>query len=208
MKVIQDVKIIDQIKLLPNVLSKEECDYLINFFKKNQSKANSESSLKYLEKEFKHEYMKDNFKCVSCMNGLDDKALQIAVKGLQTMILNYVIFQKTTFSKMLEPTFFCSSDNIRVLRYGEGEEIIDHLDMSEEIRMSCSINLNEDYEGGDFSFFHGKHKIKLKQGQGMMFPAENIWIHAVDKITKGARYSINCFLKRNGKVRIVQPKVI
>jgi len=28
----------------------------------------------------------------------------------------------------------------------------------------------------------------------MLFPAEPIWIHGTEPITKGIRYSINCFL--------------
>ena len=28
----------------------------------------------------------------------------------------------------------------------------------------------------------------------MIFPAEPIWIHGTEPITKGVRYSINCFL--------------
>ena len=28
----------------------------------------------------------------------------------------------------------------------------------------------------------------------MLFPAEPVWIHGTEPITKGARYTINCFL--------------
>ena len=28
----------------------------------------------------------------------------------------------------------------------------------------------------------------------MIFPAEPIWIHGTDPVTKGTRYCINCFL--------------
>jgi hypothetical protein len=30
----------------------------------------------------------------------------------------------------------------------------------------------------------------------MLFPAEPVWIHGTEPITKGARYSINCFLRQ------------
>ena len=113
------------------------------------------------------------------------------------------MFQKINFSKSLIPFFWSHTNNIRLLRYREGEEIKDHLDMNDQNRMSCSINLNDNYEGGAFSFFHGKHKINLKQGQGMVFPAETIWVHGVEKITKGTRYSINCFLQRQGMFQCI-----
>ena len=34
----------------------------------------------------------------------------------------------------------------------------------------------------------------FKTGDAIIFPAEPIWIHGTEPITKGSRYSINCFL--------------
>lgn len=202
MKRIQDLKIIDQIRLIPNILSKEECQLLINYFEKNQQDAILEESGKLYENKasgFHREV--DNFKALKL--NTDSEALRICLKGIKVCLINYLMFQKINFSKSLIPYFWSHTNNIRILRYREGEEIKDHLDMSDEIRMSCSINLNDNYEGGAFSFFHGKHKINLKQGQGMVFPAETIWVHGVEKITKGTRYSVNCFLKRQGMFQCI-----
>jgi hypothetical protein len=202
-KNIQDLKIIDQIRLVPNVFSKEECNYLIDVFEKHKDKTFLESSLKYSDKENKTEHQTDNFHALSLMDNKDLKALQIAVKGIQTMLVNYLSFQKTNFSKSLTSRYNNSTNNIRILKYAEGEEIKDHLDMNKSNRASCSINLNENYEGGVFSFFHGKYKINLKQGQGMIFPTEPIWIHGVEKIIKGSRYSVNCFLGSDGNLKCI-----
>jgi len=38
----------------------------------------------------------------------------------------------------------------------------------------------------------------------MLFPAEPIWIHGTEPITKGTRYTINCFL--HSKVNLVDMK--
>lgn len=202
MKRIQDLKIIDQIKLIPNVLSKEECQLLINHFKKNQQDSKIEVSGKlYENKEPGFHEEEDNFAALRLET--DSEALRICLKGINICLNNYLLFQKVNFSKSLVPLYWNHTNNIRILRYREGEEIKDHVDMNEEVRMSCSINLNDNYEGGAFSFFHGKHKINLKQGQGMVFPAETIWIHGVDKVTKGTRYSVNCFLKKHGMFKCI-----
>ena len=50
--------------------------------------------------------------------------------------------------------------------------------------------------GGEFRFFNGQEKSNLSEGEAMLFPAEPIWIHGTEPVTKGARYSINCFLKQ------------
>ena len=202
MKRIQDLKIIDQIRLVPNVLSQEECQLLINYFEKNQQDAATESSGKIYENRESGFYREeDNF--AALLLNTDSEALRICLKGIKVCLINYLMFQKINFSKSLIPFFWSHTNNIRLLRYREGEEIKDHLDMNDQNRMSCSINLNDNYEGGAFSFFHGKHKINLKQGQGMVFPAETIWVHGVEKITKGTRYSINCFLQRQGMFQCI-----
>ncbi len=122
-------------------------------------------------------------------------ALNEAKKYISIMITNYVLYIK---SKKISPTFsnvlIGSSDNIRILKYEVGQSIEDHCDVSANIRASCTLNLNEDYEGGEFRFFDGQIKDSYKTGDAMIFPAEPIWIHGTEPKTKGTRYSINCFL--------------
>ena len=111
------------------------------------------------------------------------------------MVINYVAYIK---SKGISPNFnshlINSSQNIRILKYEEGQCIKDHCDVDYRTRASCTLNLNEDYEGGEFRFFDGQIKDTYKTGDAMIFPAEPIWIHGTEPITKGTRYSINCFL--------------
>ena len=86
-------------------------------------------------------------------------------------------------------------DNIRILKYEKGQCIKDHTDVGHDTRGSCTLNLNENYEGGEFRFFDGQIKESFKTGDAMLFPAEPIWIHGTEPVTKGSRYSINCFLQ-------------
>ena len=78
-----------------------------------------------------------------------------------------------------------------------GQSIIDHSDVDYRTRASCTLNLNEDYEGGEFRFFNGQIKESFKTGDAILFPAEPIWIHGTEPIIKGTRYAINCFLHMN-----------
>ena len=87
------------------------------------------------------------------------------------------------------------TDNIRIIKYGVGQSIKDHSDLEQLTRGSLTINLNDDYEGGEFRFFGGRLKVNLSAGEAMLFPAEPIWIHGTEPVTKGTRYCINCFLK-------------
>ena len=65
----------------------------------------------------------------------------------------------------------------------------------EMIHASCTIALNDEYEGGDFTFWNGKHTVKLKQGDAMIWPADPFWVHEVTAVTKGCRYATNTFIQ-------------
>ena len=118
----------------------------------------------------------------------------VAKKYIGIMITNYVFYIQNTVCPTFDKNLIADSINIRILKYEEGQYIKDHADVTRNIRASCTLNLNEDYEGGEFRFFNGQEKISFKTGDALIFPAEPIWIHGTEPITKGVRYSINCFL--------------
>ena len=86
------------------------------------------------------------------------------------------------------------SHKLRLMKYEKGAKIHPHVDHAPHVYGSCTFNLNENYEGGEFRFFNGQIKEIFTTGDAMMFPAEPIWIHGTEPITKGTRYAINCFL--------------
>ena len=57
------------------------------------------------------------------------------------------------------------TDNIRIIKYEVGQQITDHSDVGETIRGSLTINLNDNYEGGEFRFFNGQVKLNLSEGE-------------------------------------------
>ena len=56
-------------------------------------------------------------------------------------------------------------------------------------KLSMTIVLNNDYEGGEFQFFNYKDQlIKEKKGTVIVFPS--YMVHRVRPVTKGTRYSL------------------
>jgi hypothetical protein len=82
----------------------------------------------------------------------------------------------------------------RLLRYDPGEKIHPHIDHDPFIYGSCTFNLNDDYTGGDFVFWKGRHRCRLSAGEGMVFPADYFWVHEVEPVISGTRFSTNSFL--------------
>lgn len=83
-----------------------------------------------------------------------------------------------------------------LLRYNEGEFYVEHSDSYKESprALSCIISLNEDYEGGEISFFSRELTYKLKKGSVIMFPSNFMYPHEIRKVTNGTRYSIITWL--------------
>ena len=189
-------KITDLKYRINSLVPKNVCQNIINIFEKYPELSRPEQSYKYKTKVVEL----DNFNCLnlSVINNPNADilyALNEAKRYLSIMIANYVLHIK---SKGISPTFndhlINTTHNIRILKYGVGQSIKDHTDIEGRIRASCTLNLNENYEGGEFRFFNGKVKEVFKTGDAMLFPAEPIWIHGTEPVTKGTRYSINCFL--------------
>jgi hypothetical protein len=180
-----------------NLLNTVNCKYFIQFFEKHIDKANTEGSTKYLLNKKYH--MEDNFLCLNLSDNYKNPEFKeitdFAFSLIKTMVLNYTQYLKIKITPAIVSDYMYLTKNIRIMRYKEGQEIKDHLDLgTSNTRASCTINLNSNYEGGEFSFFSGKHLLNLKEGEGIIFPAEQIWIHGVRPVTKGTRYAINCFL--------------
>lgn len=83
-----------------------------------------------------------------------------------------------------------------LLRYETGGYYQEHVDGSiENIRtLSCSIILNEDYEGGEFAFFNNSVRYKLNAGDAILFPSNFMYPHEILPVKKGIRYSIITWL--------------
>lgn len=83
-----------------------------------------------------------------------------------------------------------------LLRYNEGEFYVEHTDSFKEIprAITCIISLNDDYVGGEVSFFSRELSYKLNKGSVIMFPSNFMYPHEIQKILSGTRYSIITWL--------------
>ena len=72
---------------------------------------------------------------------------------------------------------------------GTYKEHVDHYDLNPR-ELSVSMILNDNYDGGDFSFFDGQVIKKKKQGSVVAFPSNFCFPHAVTPVSNGDRHSI------------------
>ena len=101
-----------------------------------------------------------------------------------------------------------TSEMPQVLSYGVGGHYKPHIDgesiwvtpkgehiwkKSTDRDISMVFYLNDDFEGGDFIF--PEHHIRVRPEPGMMvcFPSSHHYMHGVEPVTRGKRYSIVCW---------------
>ena len=176
---------------IPNFLTHEECDRLINEFEQRKEESYKEESLNYKT------------------NKTRESTFKVVPLHPQTENFNF-IKQKTNsaikiwIEYLSKPNYFFThslknslrfSHSYRIMKYETGSEIHPHSDHDPGTYGSISFNLNDGYEGGEFKFFNGNHTIPLSKGDALIFPADYFWVHEVTKVTKGERYSINSFIR-------------
>jgi predicted 2-oxoglutarate/Fe(II)-dependent dioxygenase YbiX len=79
-----------------------------------------------------------------------------------------------------------------LLKYETQQFYTEHTDSFLEMPrvLSCSIVLNDDYEGGEFAFFGRELTYKIPKGSAILFPSNFMYPHEIMPVTSGTRYSI------------------
>lgn len=174
--------ILDFIKVYKDAVSSELCDDIVNKYKDS-----------------------DKFTLATIVDkkNVDTKARNCYALDLtEDKEIDSRIFkeQATNINKYADsfPKVFINEDTgYNLLKYEEGGFYVEHVDHSPETvrTVSCSIILNDDYEGGEFGFFGREHIIKASKGDVIMFPSNFIYRHEVLPVTKGTRYAIITWFK-------------
>jgi len=179
------LKLHDYIKVFPNVLDKQSCENIINNKKYEFKLARIGRPSKNMEApKIRNCYITRIF-------GEDDNIVyQVVAKTLNK-------YSETLCQ--IEPSFAGLSlrgdTSYDFLKYETGGFYIQHLDDGTNItrRISMSLLLNEEYEGGEMQFF-GDYKVNGKTGSAIVFPSNFCYPHEILPVKSGTRYSIVTWL--------------
>lgn len=181
--------ITDLIYHQPGFLSADQCQYLISHWNSRQQESCQEH-------------------CPHAATGIDTwstfakvelkpgtEAFDIVHTATERMVNLYMDYLDSFghFHAMLRSSMRFAHQ-YRLLRYDQSHSIHPHTDHDAYVYGSCTFNLNDNYQGGDFVWFRGAHRRRLALGDALIFPADYFWVHEVEPITQGQRYSTNCFL--------------
>ena len=178
----------DFIFTVDDLLTDEECDFIIEDFGKNRV---------YKEHCFESNSTEVRESTVDITSLVPNtEAFDLVHNKTDHLIYEYSQYLKEFDFIWLDGMMggMSHSHNYRLMKYSEGQSIHDHVDKNLVIFGSATLALNDGYGGGLFRFFKGKHKVRTKKRQGMIFPAENYFVHGVAPVTRGIRWSVNSFL--------------
>lgn len=84
-----------------------------------------------------------------------------------------------------------------MLRYKANQFYNEHTDSMRlnPRTVSCSFALNDDYEGGEWSFFGGAYVTRINAGDAILFPSNFLFPHSIRPVLSGVRYSIVTWFK-------------
>jgi predicted 2-oxoglutarate/Fe(II)-dependent dioxygenase YbiX len=116
---------------------------------------------------------------------IDDELFACANAVLTKYIENYKDFTKIHTEK---------DEGYDLLRYKATQFYAEHTDVEAftvfRRVVSCSFAINDDYEGGEWSFFGGAHTQRLNAGDAILFPSNFLFPHSIRPVISGVRYSV------------------
>jgi len=87
-----------------------------------------------------------------------------------------------------------SSGYDHVLYMGsQSQEYKDHVDHSQFNKpriLTCSLILNDNYDGGDFRFFEGEYTVPKKAYSAVVFPSNFCFPHSITPVSAGDRHAV------------------
>lgn len=170
----------DFIVTVPNVMSDDVCDRIVEYYKMSdrwkQAMIAQDGNPKA-----KHG---DDRTCSSIETQHDPRIDTLLFEAVSKGLMYY---------GTLYPTLGVKQDTgYEILRYEPGQQFITHTDSyHEEPRIiTLSLSLNDDYTGGEWSFFYDEFRMTVPKGSAVLFPSNFMYPHAILPVIEGTRYSI------------------
>jgi predicted 2-oxoglutarate/Fe(II)-dependent dioxygenase YbiX len=180
-------KIKDYIMLCKNVITHDDCDFIVNEYKDSTEWTRG----KILDQTEQDEN-----------GGRNVFNIEISIKETITknqtnrMKIDAILFNSVSkilreYSKKFYVEFTRDS-GYDLLKYDTGQYYKEHIDFHSSVprTLSCSLLINDGYTGGDFSFFDNTLKMSVAKGSAIIFPSNFMYPHQILPVTSGVRYSV------------------
>lgn len=185
----------DYIVVVENVISDDLCDAIISEYKHapewRQSLAlNADNNLDHSSK---------NRNCseIDISNHLVIESNKYVRSRIDQDVFQCVSNATNKYIEKFNNLLITKDSGYMLLKYSDGCFYKQHTDSGFDLshrQLSCSLALNDDFDGGEFAFFDDKIRYRLAKGSAIMFPSNFMYPHQITPVSNGERYSIVTWL--------------
>ncbi len=176
----------EYIKIFYNVISDENCDLILNEYAQSDDWTESRTGDGNVNKHIR------NCDIISI-----SQANTILKNSETRQKIDHLLFNASgeALKKYIElfPNCEVNTDSgYDLLKYEVGGYYSLHTDSFKDIprSVSCSFNLNDNYDGGEFAFFDKELIIRAPKGSAIVFPSNFMYPHEIMEVKNGTRYSV------------------
>jgi hypothetical protein len=187
-----DIEIDDGVLIQNNFLSKEQCNFVIDYFEKTNS-----FGMSYPRNEPRH--LKDDTS-VSLIDSevvvRNYKAQWNIFSGLSEQIANVFNLYKSEYSVLQRMDYQIYDIKIQKSEPGQGYHIWHDDGVGREPRATTFIiYLNDVEEGGETELLYKPKRIKSEAGKMFMFPANYMWTHRGNPPISNTKYILTGWIE-------------
>jgi predicted 2-oxoglutarate/Fe(II)-dependent dioxygenase YbiX len=112
--------------------------------------------------------------------------------AIEQTLLSAAMKAVREYQKLYPDCHIVRGNAFEFLRYTKGGFYRKHTDsfVKEPRSLSCSFALNDDFAGGEWSFFDADYSLSPPKGSVILFPSNFMFPHEILKIRDGVRYSV------------------
>ena len=185
------------ILIAPNVISEEGVEFIMNHAKKHK-----QTDLSVFDPEQSNKTNSTKFT-------VDKKVRDTQMIDLEPIAEEIIDLYRNIVTNVINPFYefeVKDSELPQLLHYGIDGHYLPHCDgqslwkppgnepliwrKSTDRDLSTVLFLNDDFEGGDFIFPELKVRVRPEPGMLVCFPSTYEYLHGVEPVTSGHRYSI------------------
>lgn len=168
---------------IKNFLTEEECDEIISLSKNFDL---NEANTTYPTSNYTLGKKDDKFR-QSKIAYIESSNFENLTKKILNKINEYKLFNEARYSDILGYSFNEYTKNNFL------EWHADDAELTNGATITVVIELSNGYDGGIFEYKMDNIEHSFEKGKGSMYIFDSEIVHRVTKITKGMRYSINCW---------------
>lgn len=177
----------DYIVIFENILSNNLCNNILKEYENSNEWLNSEVGTKSIVNK---EIRNCNVIPMS-LNSIIEKNKNIR-KNLDNEVFEGTKKAIKKYNEKFKHASISKDTGYDLLKYEKGGFYTQHVDSFTNTprTISCSFILNNNFKGGEFTFFNNNVIYSLKKGSAIMFPSNFLYPHSILPVIEGTRYSI------------------